>query len=280
MLARLRAVAHHLSPSHSAAKMSTTIHNDNAACCSIPPVRSDYTPKGSYKSYAGFTKVYVTGPTTPGNVALICVYDIFGFKPQTQQGADILADQLNAHVVMPDFFEPDAPWPADKFPPKTDEEKAKLQAFFGGAANPQNAVSKLLNVAKALKADGAKFVGAFGFCWGGKVTILAGSAESTPLDAISATHPAMLSSADATELKVPLGLYPSQDEPQEEYKKIVEIVSKKPWAAKNDHKFYDTFHGFAAARANLDDPKNKADFEDLYATLIKFYGNASGTHTH
>ncbi|EED82516.1 predicted protein [Postia placenta Mad-698-R] len=209
--------------------MSTTIHNDNAACCSIPPVRSDYTPKGSYKSYPGFTKVYVTGPTTPGNVALICVYDIFGFKPQTQQGADILADQLNAHVVMPDFFEPDAPWPADKFPPKTDEEKAKLQAFFG-------ACSRFL---------------------------------------IS-----MLSSADATELKVPLGLYPSQDEPQEEYKKIVEIVSKKPWAAKNDHKFYDTFHGFAAARANLDDPKNKADFEDLYATLIKFYGNASGTHTH
>ena len=69
----------------------------------------------------------------------------------------------------------------------------------------------------------------------------------------------MLSSADVNELKVPLGLYPSRDEPQDEvcrflnntatdgsssnviqYKKIVEIVSKKPFADKNDDKFYDT----------------------------------------
>lgn len=88
------------------------------------------------------------------------------FKPQTQQGADILAESLNAHVVMPDFFEPSEPWPADKFPPKTDEESAKLQAFFGGTANPQATVGKLVTVGRALKADGAKFVGAFGFCWG------------------------------------------------------------------------------------------------------------------
>lgn len=71
MLARLRAVAHHLAPSHSAARMSTTIHNDNAACCSIPPVRSDYTPKGSYKSYAGFTKV--------GGISLISEYLLTNF---------------------------------------------------------------------------------------------------------------------------------------------------------------------------------------------------------
>ncbi|PCH33283.1 hypothetical protein WOLCODRAFT_141584 [Wolfiporia cocos MD-104 SS10] len=240
-----------------------------------PPIKSDYTPKGSYKTYGGFNKVYVTGPAKPSNLALVCVYDIFGFKPQTQQGADILAEKLNAHIVMPDFFEPGAPWPADKFPPQTDEEKANLHVFFGGAANPKNGVMKLVTVSKALKDDGAKFVGAFGFCWRGKATILAGSQADTPLDAIAAVHPAMLSSADTKELKVPLGLYPSKDKPQEEYKKIVEIVSKNSFAAKNDHKFYDTFHGFAAARANLDDPKNKADFEDLCATLIKFFTNAS-----
>lgn len=59
MFDRLRAITHHLAPSSSLARagMSTVIHNDNAACCSIPPVKSDYTPKGSYKSYAGFDKV-------------------------------------------------------------------------------------------------------------------------------------------------------------------------------------------------------------------------------
>jgi len=181
---------------------------------------------------------------------------------------------------MPDFFEPADAWPVDKFPPSTDEEKTRLQQFFGGPANPQDSVAKLLRAGEALKQDGAKFVGAFGFCWGGKVTILAGSAPSTALDAVSATHPAMLSAADVNELRVPLGLYPSNDEPQDEYKKIVEIVSKKPFADKNDDKFYDTFHGFAAARADLTDPKQQKDFQDLYARLVGFFGKASGTHVH
>ncbi len=35
----------------------STVHNTNQACCSIPPVKSDYAPKGFYKSYAGFSKV-------------------------------------------------------------------------------------------------------------------------------------------------------------------------------------------------------------------------------
>ncbi|KAI0733977.1 hypothetical protein C8Q72DRAFT_505666 [Fomitopsis betulina] len=285
MFDRLRAVASHLTPSSTGdlvcAGVSTVVHNDNAACCSIPPVKSDYTPKGTYKSYAGFDKIYVTGKPSPnGNLAFICVYDIFGFKPQTQQGADILAEQLNAHVLMPDFFEPAGAWPQDKFPPKTDEEKARLQQFFGGTANPQNGATKLLKVGQALKQDGAKFVGAFGFCWGGKVTILAGSAHSTTLDAVAATHPAMLSSADVTELKVPLGIYPSCDESQDEYKKIVEIISKKPFANKNDSKFFDSFHGFAAARADLSDPKQQKDFRDLYSRLVDFFSKASGIPAH
>ncbi|KAH9891060.1 Alpha/Beta hydrolase protein [Cubamyces lactineus] len=257
--------------------MSTAVHNTNVACCTIPPVKSDYQPKGSYKSYAGFSKVYVTGPEKPGNVALVCVYDIFGFKPQTQQGADILAEKLNAQVLMPDFFEPAQPWPVDKFPPQTDEEKGKLQAFFGGPAKPQDAVSKLINVGKALKSEGAGWVGTFGFCWGGKVTILAGSAASTPFDAVAAIHPAMLNHGDVTELKVPLGLYPSNDEPVDESKQILEIISKKPISDKSDYKLYDSFHGFAAARANLDDPENKRHYEDLYARLATFFAKASGT---
>ncbi|KAL1952263.1 hypothetical protein VTO73DRAFT_1412 [Trametes versicolor] len=255
----------------------STVHNTNVACCTIPPVKSDYTPKGTFKSYAGFSKVYVTGPATPGKLAFVCVYDIFGFKPQTQQGADIIAEQLGAQVLMPDFFEPAEPWPAAKFPPSTDEEKAEFQAFFGGPAKPQDGVAKLINVGKALKAEGAEFVGTFGFCWGGKVTILAGSQEGTPFDAVSAIHPAMLSHGDANDLKVPLGLYPSNDEPVDESKQILEIISKKPIAEKSDYKLYDSFHGFAAARANLDDPENKKHYEDLYGRLIGFFSKASGT---
>ncbi|CAL1696172.1 unnamed protein product [Somion occarium] len=273
MLTRLRALVHHLNH----AKMSTasyTVHNPNVACCTIPPVKSDYTPKGSFTSYGGFRKVYVTGPQELGDTALVCVYDIFGFKPQTQQGADIIADQLKVKVLMPDFFEDGEPWPAEHFPPKTPAEKRKLQDFFGGIASPPANKDKLIHFGRALKNDNVNFVGVYGFCWGGKVIMLAGGEHNTPFGAVSIVHPAMLSAADAAKLKVPLGIYPSNDESEEEYEKIIQILKKKPFADKSDWKHFDSFHGFAAARANLDDPDNKAKYEDLYCTVIKFFGKA------
>jgi len=249
------------------------VHNTNQACCSIPPVSSNYNPKGSFIKLGGFDKVYVTGEK--GDTALVTVYDIFGFKPQTQQGADILASQLKAQVFMPDFFEPSPPFPGEKFPPQTDEAKQELQDFFGGPASPPKSVSKLLDFAKTLKGDGFKFVGALGFCWGGKVVILAGSDEGTPLDAISIVHPAMLSAGDAEKLQVPLGIYSSGDESEEEHNKIVDIIAKKPFATKNDSKYWSNmFHGWAAARADLDNKENKTEFEALYSTVVKFFKNA------
>jgi hypothetical protein len=56
---------------------STEVHNTNKACCTIPPVHSDYSPKGSFKSYGDFDRVYVTGPASSEN-AIVCVFDIFG----------------------------------------------------------------------------------------------------------------------------------------------------------------------------------------------------------
>ena len=73
---------------------------------------------------------------------------------------------MNATVYMPDFFEPNKPFPIDKFPPKTDEEKDDLQKFFAGPAKPELAVENLKRVGKTLRDDGAKWVGAYGMCWG------------------------------------------------------------------------------------------------------------------
>ena len=88
------------------------------------------------------------------------------FKPQTQLGADMLADALNARVVMPDFFEPSDAWDVSRHPPQTDEDKAAFQKFFAGPAKPADAVVKLERVVRALKEEGAKKVGAYGLCWG------------------------------------------------------------------------------------------------------------------
>ncbi|KAI4523075.1 hypothetical protein K525DRAFT_255012 [Schizophyllum commune Loenen D] len=251
--------------------MSTTVHNTNKACCSIPPVASDYKPKGTIKPYAQFKNVYVTGPEDSQN-AIVCVYDIFGFFPQTQQGADLLSSTLKTVVYMPDFFEPDAPYPIAEFPPKDEAGQKKLQAFFGSTAAPPKATANLIEFAKKLKEQGKQKVFAYGFCWGGKVVISAGG-EGTPLDAVSIVHPAMLSADDASKLTVPLGIYPSKDEPkEEEYEKILEVLSKKPFASKVDGKYYpNMFHGWAAARGDLKNEENKKEYEDVYNRLAQFF---------
>jgi hypothetical protein len=76
MLTRIRSLAQRINPSKASRRMSTA-HNTNKACCTIPPVKSDYTPKGTYKAFGGYNKVYVTGPAS-SDTALVCVYDIFG----------------------------------------------------------------------------------------------------------------------------------------------------------------------------------------------------------
>ncbi|PFH54747.1 hypothetical protein AMATHDRAFT_135249 [Amanita thiersii Skay4041] len=249
---------------------TTAVHNNNKACCTIPPVHSNYTPKGAYKPFGQFNRVYVTGPDSSEN-AIVCIYDIFGFFPQTQQGADIIASTLKTTVYMPDFFEPDPPFPAENFPPKSDKDKAELQAFFGTTANPSAAVTKLTAFARDLKTLGRKRISAYGFCWGGKVTLVSGG-ENTPFSSVAIVHPAMLSADDAKKLTVPLGIYISKDEPISEYEKILLLLEKKPFSAQNDHKNYSNmFHGWAAARGNLENAENKKEFEDVYSKLVEFF---------
>lgn len=73
------------------------------ACCTVPPVVSKgYQEKGKWITIDGM-KTYKTGPDSAKS-ALLVVYDIFGFFPQTIQGADILAHSDKEHqyqVFMP-----------------------------------------------------------------------------------------------------------------------------------------------------------------------------------
>ncbi|KAF8610073.1 alpha/beta-hydrolase [Ceratobasidium sp. AG-I] len=250
----------------------TTIHNSNTACCSIPTVipSKKYTPKGEYKPYGPFSKAYVVGKEGTGK-AIIGIYDIFGYFPQTVQGADILAEALGAFVVYPDFFE-GKPFDLDKFPPKDKEEEKELQAFFGGVANLSDRLVQLKTLADQLHKDGYTFVGTVGFCWGGKLSTLAGTTGNT--DAAVAIHPAMLDVKDADNLKVPLAIFPSKDEPLDEYEKIIKSISSKPFASKNAYKVYsDEVHGWAAARGDLDNPDRKKAYEDVYGTTVTFFKN-------
>ena len=73
----------------------------------------------------------MTGPAD-SDKAILSVYDIFGFFPQTIQGADILATgdvERKYQVYMPDFFEGN-PASIEWYPPTDDEKKSKLGKWF------------------------------------------------------------------------------------------------------------------------------------------------------
>jgi len=253
-------------------------HNTNKACCTIPPVSSKYEPIGKYLEPGyGLGKTYVVGPDN-SETAVICVFDIFGFWPQTIQGADIISSQLGVKVIMPDFFDND-PFPVENFPGGTDSHGNDLQTFFQTRAAFDKHVPKLLNAAEILREQGTKKLLAYGFCWGGKIVSIAGATsvnyggQSIPaFDGVAIVHPAMVSTEDVDKIIVPLGLFPSKDEPKDVYDKAVDILKGKSWADKNAyHYFGETFHGFAAARANLDDAENVKHYTDLYSRLATFF---------
>ncbi|KAG8905803.1 hypothetical protein FRB99_008228 [Tulasnella sp. 403] len=243
----------------------------SSACCSIPPVVAEnYEAKGTYKPFGGLDKAYITGPEGTGK-ALVVIFDIFGYFPQTLQGADILAETVQARVVMPDFFR-DEPMDIALYPPKTDEAKAAIAKFFKTKGAIPDRKPEVIATVQALRAEGYTKVGLIGYCWGAKLaTVTAGDAESG-LDAVASVHPAMVSAADAENLQVPIGLFASGDEDREECDKFFKGVSQKPFATKSVFVYYqDMFHGWAAARGNLKDPDNLKQYEDVYKRLSNFF---------
>ncbi|KAI9367216.1 hypothetical protein BJX61DRAFT_337414 [Aspergillus egyptiacus] len=241
------------------------------ACCSIPPIVSKgYDPKGEYKTIGGL-KTYVTGPES-ATKAILVIYDIFGFFPQTLQGADILSTSSSQkyRVFMPDFFEgqpADITW----FPPQTDDHKAKLGNFFQTKAAPPNTLSKIPGVIeeanKLVPSAAGKFDWSIlGYCWGGKITVLSSGAENKTFKAAVQCHPAMLDPNDAKGVNVPMALLASKDEKPDD-------VSAFGANLKKDHyveTFPDQIHGWMAARSNLEDENVRKEYERGYRTVLNF----------
>ncbi len=78
----------------------------------------------------------------------------------------------------------------------TDEKKKIAGDFFGGVANVEKNLVKLLTVRKEIATrfpDADDHVGAFGLCWGGKLAVLAGGegneGPGRRLNATGTAHP-------------------------------------------------------------------------------------------
>ncbi|KAI2472703.1 Alpha/Beta hydrolase protein [Annulohypoxylon bovei var. microspora] len=247
-------------------------HGHNEACCNIPPVVSEgYVAKGLYQELGSY-KTYVTGPAD-AEKGIIVIYDIFGFFEQTLQGADILATGKKSQqhkVFIPDWFK-GKPCPIEWFPPDTEEKQKNVGGFFSDPEHaPHTVAAKLPEYFKAVQASNPsiKSWGILGYCWGGKVASLVTSGESNLFQIAAAAHPAMVDPAEADGIKVPFVLLASGEEPADAIKEF-ESKLKVP---NHVETFGDQVHGFMAARADLSDPRVKAEYTRGYQTILDFFG--------
>lgn len=236
----------------------------SSACCTLPPVESEYTPKGTYTDIAGL-KTYVSGPED-ADEAIVLVYDVFGFSPQILQGADLLASQ-GFRVFMPDFCKGDyADGKMFSGTPEDNERKTKWFSGFPGAVSTQS--QPISEIASAVKAKYSK-VGGVGYCWGYKAIVV--SEGVGKFDAIAGCHPSFPDPSDVEKINVPLCLLPSQNEDMDIMNKIhAGVEAKAP--GKNFLKQYDTQpHGWCAARGDLKSEEGKTAFRDAYTDLSSFF---------
>ncbi|KAG5513436.1 hypothetical protein PMAC_001500 [Pneumocystis sp. 'macacae'] len=241
----------------------------NTACCSLLPVVSTYIPKG-YITKISNINAYVIGDNKEHT--LICIYDIFGYWPQTKQCVDLLSAGLgNARIVMPDFFF-GSPFPLESFPPNTEEKKKALKDFFNGPACLEKNLETIGTIIEDLKKDCAKSLAIFGFCWGGKLSALSGGRYGDKINSVAMIHPAMVDSNDAHNLKVPICAIISKDEPFSDCNAFKEIIKTKPFSKNCIFKTFSTMHhGFMAARSDLTNNENVEKFREGIKILIDFF---------
>ncbi|KAI9632341.1 Alpha/Beta hydrolase protein [Dioszegia hungarica] len=237
---------------------------NTAACCTLPPVQAEYTPKGSYSDFTGL-KTYITGEKDAKQAVLI-VYDVFGFSPQILQGADLLASQGYA-VYMPDFLGGDYAQP-EWFSGSEEGTKMRTTWFskFPGSISSQ--AKPVGNVISEIKSKHGQ-VGAAGFCWGWKVLVMTENGDK--LAGIAGCHPSLIAADDVEKLSVPVALLPSEGEDMKIINEIYEGLEKKSPGSSFVKEYPKMPHGWMAARGDLKGEEGSKAFHDGYSTLAAFF---------
>lgn len=244
------------------------------------PIKGPYEAKGTYITVDGM-KTYHTGvtdewPASQTSKGIIVIYDIFGFKSNTLQGADILAQWPYTNpnkeyykVFMPDFFEGNTMQEEWYTPTSNEEEKAKAANWWATQGSPAKTVERMPKVITELKKKypEIKEWGVLGFCWGGKVVSLL-TLEKSLFKSAATAHPAFPLPGKASEVTVPILLLPTSGEKKELVDEWVGELKVKNEVMRFD----DQKHGFMAAKGDLNDPLvAKGYWEGYLKVLYWFY---------
>jgi dienelactone hydrolase len=181
--------------------------------------------------------------------AVLYVFDIFGFSPQTLRGADILAHHLStsspALVIVPDWFDGSV---AEKawVPPVTPEQQQKLGGFIQNKASPGLVVPRVLELSKSINKTFANVekLGIFGFCWGGKLASLACQDNEDRFVVAVQTSPARIDPEEAKKVSMPMALLLSGDEDADVAGKYAANLTKDTLM----ERFETQIHGWMSAR--------------------------------
>ncbi|KAF1997049.1 dienelactone hydrolase [Amniculicola lignicola CBS 123094] len=253
--------------------MTDTSTSHPPACCTNTPTPTPYTPKGTYTTLSSLP-VYITGPHS-ATTAILFIYDIFGLAPQTLQAADLLSTLTNSLILMPDFFQGE-PLDAELFPIDTEEKRNVFATFVREKGDVGRAVEKALEVQREAAAGerykGVESWGAFGLCWGGKITALLAGVE-TPFRAAGTAHPGRLDLKDAEAASIPyICLFSKEDGTPEVMEAYGEALKKNAHGEMNVvEKFGDMHHGWMGARVKLEDEAGKREFERGYRMVGEFF---------
>ncbi|EMR69744.1 putative dienelactone hydrolase family protein [Eutypa lata UCREL1] len=158
---------------------------------------------------------YITGPKTADR-AILYIYDVFSFQPQSLQGADILAYSSSKPclVVMVDWFKGGAvqhEWITSK----KEEDRKLMYQFLETTASPVNVLPSVFEFLAESKEifPNVKRWGSVGFCWGGKlVSLVSAKGDASPLVAAAQSSPARMDPEEAKKVIIPMAILASAKE--------------------------------------------------------------------
>jgi len=231
-------------------------------CAENRAVDGSYIPRGHVFNI-GNLPVYEAADHLDKRRVLINIYDIFGFSnPNLQQVTDVMANQYNGfRAVLPDFFR-GAYWN-----PGGPED---LTTWLQRVANWEAIVRPdLINLINYYRNQGVEEFAIYGFCWGGLIATLSSIELSDYFQASAMIHPSLITIDQAYNVRVPMYLMPSGDEP--DMLPFYQVIREHFGDNSGHRRFDDMIHGFAAARGNFSDPLNQAHVNEVIDTLGVFF---------
>ncbi|KAI7902383.1 dienelactone hydrolase [Cokeromyces recurvatus] len=231
------------------------------ACCSIPPVVSDYQHTGEMETYDGLD-IYTVGPKDAKNAVLV-IYDVFGYHPNAYQFCDILAKNCGWKVIMPDILH------GDYATMELLKQFDKFMVWLNKVGTYEAVHPDIERSVRYLKESGVTAATLVGFCWGAKIAVQLTS-EMPFFIGASLIHPSFVDVKDAEKAGAPILALPTSDEP--DMTEYMEVLYKKPFGSQcKHHRFNDMHHGFCAARGDYTNELNAQRANEAIQYTVNFF---------